>query len=122
MICPQCRSANCFRSHRSGATDFLHKLVGRKPWRCHSCELRFHARRVAIPFSRYAHCPRCGNFDLDRIARDRVEEGTLIFLKRWLKVPAYRCDPCRQRFFSILPYRRIVPSTVPEANRGATNE
>ncbi len=125
MICPQCRSVNCFRSHRAGPIDFLFTIVGMKPWRCHSCEKRFHAKRVAIPFSRYAHCPRCGNFDLERIARDRVEEGTLLFLKRYLGFPAYRCDPCRQRFFSVLPYQRILPSTIPEANRkipvGQTN-
>jgi hypothetical protein len=100
-------------------------MVGMKPWRCRSCDRRFHAKRVAIPFSRYAHCPRCGNFDLERIARDRVEEGTLLFLKRRLGFPAYRCDPCRQRFFSVLAFHRILPSTIPEANRkiavGQTN-
>jgi hypothetical protein len=41
----------------------------------------------------------------------------MVFLKRFLGFPAYRCDPCRQRFFSIRPYRRILPSTVPDAHR-----
>jgi len=75
---------------------------------------------VALPFVRYAHCPKCGNFDLERIARDRVQEGTLLFLKRFIGFPAYRCDPCRERFFSVLPFRRILPSMVPTAARRAS--
>jgi hypothetical protein len=43
--------------------------------------------------------------------------GTLVFLKRLLGFPAYRCDPCRQKFFSLLPYRKIVPSMMSEASR-----
>src|ERR1700722_2984157 len=113
MICPQCRSADCFRSHRDGALDFLLSVADLKPWRCHSCDRRFYAWRVAIAFTRFAHCPRCGNFDLERIFRERVDNGTLISAKRWLQFSAYRCDPCRERFFSVLRLRRIVPSTVP---------
>jgi hypothetical protein len=74
--------------------------------------MRFYGWRVAFAFANYAHCPRCGNFDLEHIARDRVESGPLVFLKRFFGFPAYRCDPCRQRFFSLRPFRRIVPSTV----------
>ena len=113
MICPRCRSAECFRSRRSGAIDFAFTLLACRPWRCHSCERRFYAWRVAISFSHFAHCPRCGNFDIDPIARDRVERGTLILLKRLLNFPAYRCDPCRERFFTIRPYRKILPSSKP---------
>ncbi len=110
MICPQCRSAECFRSHRSGPADFLFTLAGCRPWRCKTCELRFYARRVALRFLHLAHCPKCGNFDLDRISRERVDGGTLIFAKRLLRFPAYRCDPCRERFFSIRHSRLILPS------------
>lgn len=117
MICPQCRSAECFRSHRGGAGDFLATLVRLRPWRCRACDKRFHAWTVAIPFARYAHCPRCGNFDLQHIARERVDAGTLIFLKRFLGFSSYRCDPCRQKFFSILPHRKIVPSMIGEDSR-----
>ncbi|HXX20546.1 MAG TPA: hypothetical protein VEJ46_14180 [Candidatus Acidoferrum sp.] len=112
MICPQCRSADCYRSHRSGVSDFLCTVVGLRPWRCHTCDLRFYAWRVAAAFAGYAHCPRCGNFDLDHIARERVGEGPLILVQRYLGFPAYRCDPCRQKFFDLRPYRRIVPSMV----------
>lgn len=111
MICPKCLSGDCFRSHRDGALDFFSTLVGLRPWRCHTCERRFYAWCVAVSFTRYAHCPKCGNFDLELISRDRVERGTLITIKRLLSFPAYRCDPCRERFFSALPFRRIVPST-----------
>lgn len=109
MICPQCRSVDCFRSHRDGALDFVNTMSGLRPWRCHACDRRFYAWRVATRFQGYAHCPRCGNFDLEHISRERVEDGTLITLKRWLGFPAYRCDPCRHRFFSIRRYRRILP-------------
>jgi phage FluMu protein Com len=112
MICPWCRSVNCFRSHRDGIFDFLSSLTGLRPWRCHGCDRRFHAWRVAASLERYAHCPRCGNFDLEHISRERVEAGTFIFLKRWLRFPAYRCDPCRHRFFSVLQFRRILPAMV----------
>jgi hypothetical protein len=117
MICPQCRSADCFRSHRSGVLDSLGTIIGLRPWRCDTCDCRFFARRVAVAFSGYAHCPRCGNFALDRISSDRVGEGTLVFLKRLLGFPAYRCAPCRERFFSSLPYRRIVPSMTSSLDR-----
>jgi hypothetical protein len=113
MICPQCRSTDCFRSHRDGVSDYVLTVVDLKPWRCHTCDRRFYAWRVAIAFSRYAHCYRCGNFDLEHLSRERVDKGTLISVKRWLQFPAYRCDPCRERFFSVLPLRRIVPSTEP---------
>jgi hypothetical protein len=110
VICPQCRSADCTRSRRGGVSDFLYSLWGLRPWRCLTCDFRFHAGRVALSFARYAHCPRCGNFEIDPIPRDRVFRGNFLFLKRLAGVPAYRCDPCRERFFSILPVRRIVPS------------
>jgi hypothetical protein len=76
------------------------------------CEERFYGWKVAAAFSFNAHCPRCGNFDLEHISRERVETGTLITVKRWLGFPAYRCDPCRFRFFSIRPFRRIMPSVA----------
>jgi len=117
MICPRCRSGNCFRSRRSGVFDTLISAFGLLPWRCQTCDKRFFAGRVAWPFLRYAHCPRCGNFDLEHIPRNRVEHGTLVALKRFLGFPAYRCDPCRQRFFSVLPPRLIVSSTIPEHRR-----
>jgi DNA-directed RNA polymerase subunit RPC12/RpoP len=93
--------------------DFVANIPGMRPWRCMECEQRFYARKVASAYSMNAHCPRCGNFDLEHISRERVEAGTLITLKRWLGFPAYRCDPCRHRFFSVKPFRRILPSTSP---------
>ena len=75
---------------------------------------------MALRFLHLAHCPKCGNFDLDRISRERVDGGTLIFAKRLLRFPAYRCDPCRERFFSIRHSRLILPSE-PENNRLSQN-
>jgi len=53
------------------------------------------------------HCPTCGNLDLQQISRDRVEKAVLLGLQRLLLFPAYRCAPCRERFFSIRPYRPV---------------
>ena len=115
MICPQCRSADCYRSRRSGLTDLFAATVGLKPWRCHTCDYRFRGGRVASAFRRYAHCPRCGNFDLDPISSERVDRDPLRFFKRMLGFAAYRCDLCRERFFTLRPRRKIVPSLIPTA-------
>jgi hypothetical protein len=113
MICPQCRSADCYRSRRGGARDALCRSVGLKPWRCQTCNFRFYARRVPVVFSGYAHCWRCGNLDLQRIAPERMEPGILASIGRLLGLPAYRCSPCRTKFFSVLPHRCIRPSMMP---------
>lgn len=110
MICPACQSSRCYRSHRRGLLDFALTILDLRPWRCRECDRRFYGSKVAATFCYYAHCPVCGNFDLQGIGRDRIEDGTLIWLKRLLQFPAYRCAPCRRRFFSVLPFRRIVAS------------
>jgi hypothetical protein len=112
MICPHCLSANCFRSRRSGAMDFVFTLSACKPWRCHTCARRFYSWRVALSLSCFAHCPRCGSFDLDYVSPDRVRTGGMLLAKRLLRIPAYRCDPCRKSFFSVRPFRRILPSAA----------
>jgi hypothetical protein len=53
--------------------------------------------------------------DLQRISRDYVD-GWFAWFFRLIHIPAYRCAPCRNRFFSILQYRRIVPSFDPDAH------
>jgi hypothetical protein len=113
MICPRCRSDNCLRSRRITLSHYILSAIDFRVWRCQMCENKFYARRVALPFSFYVHCPRCGNFDLDRVSRHRVDWGTFVGLKRMLGWPAYRCNPCRRKFFSIMVFRRIVPSTLP---------
>ena len=120
LICPRCQSSRCNRSHRRGAVDFALTALSLRPWRCRACEHRFFARIVPLTFSLYAHCPRCGNFDLQEIARNKVDSGSVVCLKRWLLVPAYRCAPCRERFFSIRPHRRILPLGDSESSRTAS--
>ncbi|MGH9775768.1 MAG: hypothetical protein ACRD50_12565 [Candidatus Acidiferrales bacterium] len=109
VICPVCQSEVCRRSRRHGALDILISAAGLRPWRCRACEERFYAWRVPVRYARFAHCPQCGNLDLQRIARDRVNEGKLRWVQRFLGVPAFRCDPCRWKFFSVRIYRRILP-------------
>ena len=73
MICPRCRGERCRRSKRRGAKDYAIGAAGLRPWRCRSCELRFYAWSVALAFLFYAHCGKCGNFDLQRISREHVD-------------------------------------------------
>jgi hypothetical protein len=80
-----------------------------RPWRCRSCDQRFYAWSVPIPYARYAHCALCGNLDLQRISREHGA-GPFAWLFRLFHFPTYRCAPCRNRFFSIRSYRRIVPA------------
>jgi len=53
----------------------------------------------------YAHCGICGNLELQRIAATRVP-GAAGILGRVLDLPALRCKPCRNNFFSVRPVRR----------------
>jgi hypothetical protein len=71
--------------------------------------MRFYAWAVPITYVGYVHCGLCGNMDLQRISREHGA-GRFRWLFRLLRFPAYRCAPCRNRFFSIRRYRRIVPS------------
>jgi hypothetical protein len=43
--------------------------------------------------------------DLKRISAEFVQMP-LSSIWRFLGVPAYRCEPCRHKYFSILPMRR----------------
>lgn len=67
------------------------------------CKRRFYARKVAWELIRNAHCPRCGNLDLQQISKEWVDKGKLRWIFRLWGAPAYRCDPCRLRFFSLRP-------------------
>ena len=107
MICPHCQSGSCRRSQRRGVKDALSSMLNLRPWRCRSCNARFDAWVVPAKYVHYAHCTRCGNLDLQRVSRDRVVEDLFAGVKRLLRIPAYRCEPCRTRFFSLRPFRRI---------------
>lgn len=100
----------CRRSKRRGLKDHMRSLFGLRPWRCRTCDARFSAWSVPMKYVFYVHCDRCGNLDLQAVSRDRVVEGVSRFLYRAIRAQAYRCDPCRHRFFSIRKFRRITPS------------
>ena len=84
--------------------DILFSVLGLYPWRCRKCEVRFYARRMSLSDSLHAHCPICGNPDLRRIAPERVRTP-LSSIWRVCHLRAFRCEPCRHKFFSILPRR-----------------
>lgn len=109
MSCPACRSEKIRRSRRRSALDFLFGITWLLPWRCQTCEMRFYARTFPIQDLFYAHCPTCSNFQLKRISPEHVE-GLLSPLGRTLGLPALRCEPCRQKFFSIRPLKAKGPA------------
>lgn len=54
--------------------------------------------------------------DLQRISSEHGM-GTFAWVFRLFRFPAYRCAPCRNRFFSLRIYRRIVPTQHPMEHR-----
>jgi len=106
LVCPKCESHNCQRSRRRSALDYIFGVTKIRPWRCGNCNVRFFAWSVPIRYLGYVHCRRCGRFELQRIASEHGE-GTLKHLWRLLKLPVYRCPPCRNRFFSMLPKKKF---------------
>lgn len=104
MTCPICNTQDARRSRRQFAADYLLSIFALYPWRCRKCETRFHARLMPLGDSLHAHCPICGNHELKRISPEHVSSAFSL-LWRILRVPAYRCEPCRHKYFSILPYR-----------------
>ena len=102
MNCPACQAADCRRSRRRSAYDYLFSAVGVIPWRCNICETRFHARVISLRHLAYARCGICGNLELHRISPDKVP-GITSLLGRMLGLPAVRCSPCRNKFFSLRP-------------------
>jgi transposase-like protein len=104
MNCPVCKSKDARRSRRQGTADLLFSALALYPWRCKKCEARFYARRMSLSDSLHAHCPICGNHEVKRVSPELVN-SPLGFLWRRLPIPAYRCDPCRHKYFSIRPQR-----------------
>jgi hypothetical protein len=62
----------------------------------------------------------CGNLDVQRISSEHGM-GLFAWVFRFLRVPAYRCAPCRNRFFSFRVYRRIVPTQAPVESRAESH-
>jgi hypothetical protein len=59
---------------------------------------------MSLSDSLHAHCPICGNPALKRISAEHVD-SLFGFVWRNLHIPAFRCEPCRHKYFSILPLR-----------------
>ncbi len=102
MNCPNCHSEKIRRSRRKSALDHFVGMGGAVPWRCSECSTRFYARSLPLRHSWYAHCSICGNLDLQVISAEYVS-SPLSFVGRLLHFPAWRCEPCRHKFFTIRP-------------------
>ena len=48
VSCPYCFSVQCHRSLRHGGRDFLRRLFGKFPWRCHGCRKRFYLPKRSL--------------------------------------------------------------------------
>jgi C4-type Zn-finger protein len=64
----------------------------------------------------HAHCPICGNPALKRIAPEHVN-SPFGFVWRTLHIPAFRCEPCRYKYFSILPLQHQEKREVELSSR-----
>jgi hypothetical protein len=80
------------------------------PWRCPRCTKRFHARSSPLAHLLSAHCGICGNIEVKRISPE-LANGFAAPLWRSLGMPAFRCIPCRHKFFSVLPISKEVQDT-----------
>ena len=108
MVCPECYSTHCTRSRRKGVKDYSLSLSQVRPWRCRTCQKRFYGWNVPVSLIWYVHCPQCGGFALEKIARRLAVDGNFKWLKRMLGFAAYRCPGCRERFFSALLYLPVL--------------
>lgn len=106
MTCPICKEHGVRRSRRRSAADYALSVFDVYPWRCRACHTRFHARLMPLSDTFHAHCPICGNLELQHISPEHVH-GALSLVWRLLRVPALRCEPCRYKYFSILPLREM---------------
>src|SRR5260370_11459595 len=71
--CPVCHASNTRRSRRRTVLDYLFSIAGVLPWRCETCETRFHAPSIPFRTMLYAHCEICGNFALQSISAERMQ-------------------------------------------------
>jgi hypothetical protein len=62
---------------------------------------------MTFPHVFSAHCSICGNLELKRISGDFVDNFTAP-VWRALGIPAFRCIPCRHKFFSVRPLSKEV--------------
>jgi len=110
MVCPFCTSSECRRSRRRNLVDYVASVVGTIPWRCSRCSSRFRSRATPLTHLLSAHCSICGNIELKRISGE-LAEGIGAPLWRFLGIPAFRCMPCRHKFFTLLPLSKEVEDT-----------
>jgi DNA-directed RNA polymerase subunit RPC12/RpoP len=90
--------------------DYVARVFGSVSWRCSRCSKRFRARTTPIAHLLSAHCAICGNIEVKRISSDLADCFAAPFW-RALGVPAFRCVPCRHKFFTVLPLSKDVEHT-----------
>lgn len=111
--CPACGSSRVFRDRRRGLAEFL-RFTPFRPYACRECQRRFYgfSRRRNIlsrlragldrwAWSMSAACPYCHARELRRTSGRHIHSGRLRRVFRFLRVPAYRCLRCGNRFFKL---------------------
>ncbi len=123
MHCPRCKRESSRRSRRRGLHEYLLSLVGVYPWRCGDCGRRFYATLVPLRHLLYAHCPRCGNFNLE-FASGAARKARFGFVGRLPFVSALRCDLCRLNFVTLRALRALPAEaeSEPEGSPPADGE
>ena len=115
-ICPMCGLKTASRARRRNPGEYLISMLGIRPYYCQGCEYRFlafRAPRKRIHFSRYASCPKCYSEAVHTVSKDRVPHALSNSLWRLLSFPAYRCSPCRVKFFSLKPLKPVPGEDFP---------
>lgn len=117
--CPRCGSSSVRTAQAHGLLERLLTWLGRFPFRCQDCSLRFISWPISLRDSAFAKCPACLRMDLTvwdpKFYRTSKWQDLLLTLggHRW------RCEPCRRNFVSVRPrrerYRR--PGTPADSNR-----
>ena len=104
MNCPTCRTADFYRRHRRPHE----RLWWSEVYECEQCHYREGQPYYWWTlFSFKAHCPRCGNEELQiRKKRDYIDgyyRNPLSLGQKYLGAPLRYCWHCRLQFYDLRP-------------------
>ncbi len=114
IACPHCAGLNSRRSRRKAWLELPGMFIGRYPFRCLDCDLRFSASIWLFSRLIYAKCPKCLSLELTTWS---LKHHHLTFwqnLFHTFGAHRYRCSACRCNFLSFRPsYPSVLRSPQP---------
>ena len=132
--CPSCGASKFRISKARGLWEHIAQLVGYNPFRCTTCEQRFHIRIWSFQHLIYAKCPRCHRMDLSRWSTTRYNASAGTNIRIALGAKPVRCEYCRCNFDSWKAVKEqfsyskraersqvLTPVSEPTRLRAATN-